>query len=107
MDNTTESNIYAKIIIDISNEQVDRTFCYKVPKALEGSIDIGSCVQIPFGRGNNIRTGYVMELTDTADFDPSKIKFTLFIFPFSSFSFSAKYNSKLEKSFKFCNFLIE
>ncbi len=74
MDNTTESNIYAKIIIDISHEQVDRTFCYKVPERLIGSVDVGSCVQVPFGRGNKVRTGYVMELTVTADFDPAKIK---------------------------------
>lgn len=75
MDNTTESNlIYAKIIIDISHEQVDRTFCYKIPDNLISSIDIGTCVLVPFGIGNHIRTGYVMELTDTADFDPAKIK---------------------------------
>lgn len=75
MDIPTESNlIFAKIIIDISHEQVDRTFCYKIPDHLRGSIDIGTCVLVPFGRGNNVRTGYVMELTDTADFDPDKIK---------------------------------
>ena len=75
MDNTTENNlIFAKIIIDISHEQVDRTFCYKVPDKLIGRIDIGSCVLVPFGKGNHFRTGYVMELTDTADFDIDKIK---------------------------------
>jgi len=75
MENTTQANIlYAKIIIDISHEQVDRTFCYKVPDKLIGKIDIGSSILVPFGRGNHTRCGYVMELTDTADFDPSKIK---------------------------------
>lgn len=75
MEKTTESNqIYAKIIIDISHEQVDRTFCYKVPPKLLQDIDIGSCVLVPFGKGNKVRSGYVMEITDTADFDPDKIK---------------------------------
>ena len=42
---------YANIIIDISHEKVDRTFQYKIPKELEGKIEAGMCVQIPFGAG--------------------------------------------------------
>lgn len=65
---------YANIIIDISHEQVDRPFAYKIPDALQGQIQIGSCVQIPFGKGNHLRKGYVVELTDETDFDASKLK---------------------------------
>ena len=65
---------YARVIIDISHEKVDRPFCYKVPAHLWEQIEVGSCVEVPFGKGNNLRKGYVMELMEKPDFDPSLIK---------------------------------
>ncbi len=65
---------YANIIIDISHEKVDRTFQYKIPKELEGKIEAGMCVQIPFGAGNRLRQGYVIEVTDQAEFPDEKQK---------------------------------
>ena len=55
-------NMYADIIIDINNENVDKTFQYLVPEQLEDQISIGMCVQVPFGKGNTIRSGFVMNL---------------------------------------------
>ncbi len=65
---------YANIIIDISHEKVDRPFQYRIPDRLKADIDVGSCVNIPFGMGNNLRKGYVIELTDENSYDPDKIK---------------------------------
>ncbi|WP_029230747.1 replication restart helicase PriA [Butyrivibrio sp. VCB2006] len=65
---------YANIIIDISHEKVDRLFQYRIPDRLKEKIDVGSPVEVPFGRGNTLRKGYVMELTDEANWEPSKIK---------------------------------
>ncbi|MGN0395015.1 MAG: primosomal protein N' [Coprococcus sp.] len=65
---------YADIIIDISHEDVDRTFQYSIPDRLQDKIVIGSVVKIPFGKGNNIRTGYVTGITDTPCYEPEKIK---------------------------------
>lgn len=65
---------YAKIIVDISHESVDRPFTYRIPGALSGGINIGTCVRIPFGRGNKLIKGYVVELTDQADIPDEKIK---------------------------------
>ena len=65
---------YAGIIIDISHEKVDRPFCYKVPKHLMEEIEVGSCVEVPFGKGNTLRKGYVIEFMETPDFDPNLIK---------------------------------
>ena len=65
---------YARIIIDISHEKVDRPFCYKVPEYLKEQVEVGSCVEVPFGKGNTIRKGYVIELMETPDFDPNLIK---------------------------------
>ncbi len=66
--------LYARVIIDISHEKVDRPFCYKVPEKLLGVLEVGSCVKIPFGKGNTLRKGYVTELMETPDFAPDLLK---------------------------------
>lgn len=65
---------YADIIIEISHEKVDRPFQYKIPEALAGRLQPGMCVRVPFGNGNTVRTGYIIEVTDTPAFDPQKQK---------------------------------
>ncbi len=65
---------YANLIIDISHEKVDRPFQYSIPDSLKGKIEVGSCVKIPFGAGNTVRKGYVVELMDTPQCAPEKIK---------------------------------
>lgn len=65
---------YARIIIDISHEKVDRTFDYRIPENLLADISVGTRVLIPFGRGNTMRKGYVVEITAQAGYDPDKIK---------------------------------
>ncbi len=69
-----EKGRYANIIVDISHEKVDRTFQYKIPDALMNHLVPGSPVQIPFGAGNHLRQGYVMEITDVAEYPPEKLK---------------------------------
>lgn len=66
--------MYADIIVDISHEQLDKTFQYRVPDELENSIEIGMMVQVPFGNGNRQITGYVIELGEEAKFDPARTK---------------------------------
>ena len=51
------SSVYADVIVDITNEKLDRTFQYKVPPELTGEIGPGTAVQIPFGNGNRTITG--------------------------------------------------
>lgn len=66
--------MYADIIVDISHEQLDKTFQYSVPKDLENQVHAGVMVQVPFGRGNRLITGYVIEMGEEAKFDPEKTK---------------------------------
>ncbi|MCM1127144.1 MAG: primosomal protein N' [Lachnospiraceae bacterium] len=65
---------YANIIIDISHEKVDRPFQYRIPDSLLGKLETGMCVQVPFGNGNHLRQGYVIEVTDKAGFPEDKMK---------------------------------
>ena len=58
--------MYADIIVDISQEQLDKTFQYRIPPELENEVQIGVMVQIPFGRGNRLLTGYVIGIGSTA-----------------------------------------
>ncbi|MBR4026257.1 MAG: primosomal protein N' [Lachnospiraceae bacterium] len=63
---------YANIIVDISHEKLDKTFQYFIPKELQEFLCVGMQVEIPFG--NRKITGYVVELTDEAEFDVTRLK---------------------------------
>ncbi len=65
---------YAAVIVDISHESVDRPFTYRIKEAMKDEITIGSCVTVPFGKGNKMRKGYVVAFSDSADFPDEKIK---------------------------------
>ncbi len=65
---------YVNLIIDISHEKLDRTFQYKIPEHLLGKIQIGMVVQVPFGKGEKLRKGYVMEVTNRALVEEERMK---------------------------------
>lgn len=66
--------MYADIIVSISHEKLDKSFQYRIPEKLEGKIEPGACVKVPFGAGNKVITGYCIGLSETPEFDPAKIK---------------------------------
>lgn len=66
--------MYADVIIDISHEKLDRPFLYRIPDRLAGSVYPGVCVKVPFGKGNRMLRGFVIELKGRAEFDEDKIK---------------------------------
>ena len=63
---------FADIIVDISVDKLDKTFQYILPDELLGSVEIGSQVNVPFG--NRRITGYVVNITDEAEFDVNRMK---------------------------------
>lgn len=66
--------LYANIIVDISLEKLDKTFQYLVPEAMQDKLSEGMRVNIPFGKGNRQVKGYVLELTETPEFEIDRIK---------------------------------
>ncbi len=66
--------MYADIIVDISVEALDRTYQYRIPERLEDTVRIGTPVRVPFGRGNRVLKGFVINVTEKPAFDVTKIK---------------------------------
>lgn len=66
--------MFADVIIDISVEALDRTFQYRIPEELESKIHLGTRITIPFGKGNRRLSGFVVNLTETANWPVEKIK---------------------------------
>ena len=65
---------YADVIVDISHEKVDKPFQYKIPQELSDAVYPGVRVHVPFGRGNQDKIGYVVDLSDRTDYPVEKIK---------------------------------
>lgn len=66
--------IYADIIIDITTEKLDKIFQYTVPEELEGRLEVGTEVLVPFGKGNKETRGYIVGFSEAPGYDPAKIK---------------------------------
>ncbi len=66
--------MFADVIVDITHEKLDRVFQYGIPTELVGVLKVGMEVVAPFGNGNRIIKGYVVGISDTANYDEDKIK---------------------------------
>ena len=61
----------ARVVVDLS---LDREFDYRVPVHLQGQVEIGSRVRVPFGSSKSGRVGYVVSLCDHTDITSSALK---------------------------------
>ena len=71
--------MYADIIIDITHEKLDKIFQYSIPSDLDGVLQIGMEVIVPFGRSNRETKGYVVGFSKTTEYDAAKMKEVLCI----------------------------
>lgn len=65
---------FANIIVDISHEKLDRPFQYIIPERLYDEVKVGCQVEVPFGKGGRIITGYVIEITTQPEIEVQRIK---------------------------------
>lgn len=65
---------YADIIVDISQEKLDKTFQYEIPRELENRVEIGKKVRIPFGNGGRQLTGYIVGISQKPKIEAARIK---------------------------------
>lgn len=66
---------FAAVIVSVSHRDLDHVFHYIIPENLEHILKVGMRVSVPFGNGNRRIKGYVVEITDTIDFDIEKAKY--------------------------------
>lgn len=66
--------MYADVIIDIRVEALDKMYQYQIPEKLLPVIQIGVPVKVPFGRGNRVLSGFVVNITDQPAFDVGRMK---------------------------------
>ena len=66
--------MYAKVIVDITHEKLDKVFEYRIPSELEGVLRIGMEVVVPFGKGNRETNGYVIGISEACEYDEEKVK---------------------------------
>ena len=64
--------MYASVIVDIENANVDRTFCYKIPDGM--SIEPGHRVLVPFGTTNRKTEGFVVSVSDECPDSLTQVK---------------------------------
>lgn len=64
--------MYAGVIIDITNEALDRAYTYRIPEGMR--VHIGDRVSIPFGHLKKPKSGYVIQLSETTELAPEQLK---------------------------------
>ncbi len=67
-------SVYADIIIDISHEDLDKTYQYAIPQELRQLAVIGALVEVPFGKGNRKINGYIVGLSKECKLEEERIK---------------------------------
>ncbi len=64
--------MFCDIVVDLKNNQVNKTFEYIVPSWLENIIEVGQRVIVPFGKRKLL--GFVIKCKVISEFDPLKLK---------------------------------
>src|SRR5690554_2490318 len=64
--------MFAEVIVDVSNSEVDRVFDYIIPSNLKQQIGVGVKVAVPFG--NRFIEGFVIALKDESSLEADKLK---------------------------------
>ena len=63
---------YAQIIVKLYRKEQDRIYTYEIPQGM--CLSVGMMVQVPFGGGNRLIEGFVLETTETTAYPPEKTK---------------------------------
>ena len=67
-------NLFADIIVDITNENLDKTFQYIVPDSMKEILQPGMQVKVPFGKGTRTIRGYVIQITEYPAIEVERMK---------------------------------
>lgn len=71
MDGVEEVSI-ARVVVDVPVTRTDRPFDYRVPSSIQGFVQVGSRVMVPFGPRK--LQGFVIELSNETQFSLEKVR---------------------------------
>jgi len=60
--------MFASVLMNTNARELNKVFDYIVPNEFVDTISIGARVFVPFGKGNNLSEGYVLELKEESEF---------------------------------------
>ena len=63
---------YADVIVNISREELDKSFQYRIPDELQEAVTLGTKVEFPFSTRAKV-SGYVVGLSDEPKIDEARI----------------------------------
>ncbi len=64
---------YADVIVNISRDELDKTFQYRIPDTLKETVTLGTRVEFPFSTRKKMN-GYVVGLSDVPKIEESRIR---------------------------------
>lgn len=59
--------VIAKVIVDVPLMQTDKPYSYQIPLEFEDMVEAGMRVHVPFGKGNRLIQGIVVDVVEEAD----------------------------------------
>ena len=65
--------MYARVIVDVPTMQTNQPYTYQIPSLFSEALVRGMRVVVPFGKGNRLVQGFVIEISDEAE-QPDKLK---------------------------------
>ena len=68
------AEVFADVIVDISDTGAMKTFQYHVPDGLTGKAEPGCVVTVPFGRGGRTVSGWILSLSDQPKIERERIR---------------------------------
>ncbi len=63
----------AQVIINTNVKTLNKYFSYHIPENLENTIQIGDRVLIPFGKGDKVEEGFVVDFVENCNFETKDI----------------------------------
>ena len=65
--------MFASVLINSNAKELNRVFDYVVPEEIKNSINIGSRVFVPFGKGSRLSEGYVIGFNENSEYECKEI----------------------------------
>lgn len=68
------NNVFVEVVVDNTSSNTDKFFTYTVPEEYRKDIEIGKKVLVPFGIGNKLIEGMIVNIINDTDIEYKRIK---------------------------------